>query len=99
VFTSPYVGRRAFPKSLTELELRRWFTFDVRDRSAIRKAFRPRYWIGAALQMGFLHMTGTSLRSLEYVPGTVLRHLGRQFVQIRGRRRQRRCAVQVRSST
>jgi len=33
------------------------------------------------LQLGFLGMTGTTLRSLEYVPGAVLRHLGRQFRQ------------------
>jgi len=34
-----------------------------------------------ALQLGFVGMTGTTLRSLDYVPATVLRHLGRQFKQ------------------
>jgi len=38
------------------------------DRRVIRKSFRLRHWIGAALQLGFVAMTGTTLRSLEYVP-------------------------------
>jgi hypothetical protein len=61
--------------------LQQWFTFTDRDRRAIRTAFRSKHWIGAALQFGFVGMTGTTLRSLEYVPAPVLRHLGRQFKQ------------------
>ena len=78
-FQSIYVGRHDFPKVLPDFLLKRWFTLDSRDRHAIRKAFRSRYWIGAALQLGFVGMTGTTLRSLEYVPASVLRHLGRQL--------------------
>jgi hypothetical protein len=81
VFQSTYVGRHDFPKSLLDFLLQQWFTLNERDRRAIRKAFRSRHWIGAALQLGFLGMTGTTLRSLEYVPAAVLRHLGRQFRQ------------------
>ena len=81
-FQSTYVGRNDFPKSLPDFLLRQWFTLNARDRRAIRKAFRSRHWIGAALQLGFLGMTGTTLRSLEYVPAAVLRHLGRQFRQL-----------------
>ncbi len=80
-FQSTYFGRNDFPKSLPDFLLRQWFTFNARDRRSIRKTFRSRYWIGAALQLGFLGMTGTTLRSLEYVPAAVLRHLGRQFRQ------------------
>jgi hypothetical protein len=80
-FQSPYVGRHDFPKFLPDFMLRRWFTLTARDRHSIRKTFRSRYWIGAALQLGFVGMTGTTLRSLEYVPISVLRHLGRQFVR------------------
>jgi Domain of unknown function (DUF4158) len=79
VFQSTYIGRHDFPKSLPDFLLQQWFTFNDRDRRAIRKAFRSRHWIGAALQLGFVGMTGTTLRSLEYVPAAVLRHLGRQF--------------------
>ena len=79
VFQSTYVGRNDFPKSLPDFLLRQWFTLNARDRRAIRKAFRSRHWIGAALQLGFLGMTGTTLRSLEYVPAAVLHHLGRRL--------------------
>jgi hypothetical protein len=80
-FQSSYIGRHDFPKSLPDYLLRQWFTLNSRDRSAIRKAFRSRHRIGAALQLGFIGMTGTTLRSLEYVPAAVLRHLGLQFKQ------------------
>jgi hypothetical protein len=80
-FQSTYVGRHDFPKSLPDFLLQQWFTLNDRDRRAIRKAFRSRHRIGAALQLGFIGMTGTTLRSLEYVPAAVLRHLGRQFKQ------------------
>ena len=70
-----------FREDLSDFELRQWFTFGVRERRVIRKEFRSRHWIGVALQSGFVAMTGTTLRSLEYVPAILLRHLGRQFVQ------------------
>jgi hypothetical protein len=60
-FQSTYVGRNDFPKSLPDFLLRQWFTLNARDRRAIRKTFRSRQWIGAALQLGFLAMTGTTL--------------------------------------
>jgi hypothetical protein len=81
VFQSTYVGRHDFPKTLPDFLLRQWFTLDARDRRAIRKAFRSRQWIGAALQLCCIGMTGTTLRSLDYVPAAVLHHLGRQFRQ------------------
>jgi Domain of unknown function (DUF4158) len=81
VLQSTYVGRHDFSKSLPDFLLQQWFTLNDRDRRVIRKAFRSRHWIGAALQLGFLGMTGTTLKSLEYVPAAVLRHLGRQFRQ------------------
>jgi hypothetical protein len=80
-FQSAYIGGHEFPKGLGEFELRQWFTFGARDRRTIRKTFRSKHWIGAALQAGFVAMTGTTLDSLEYVPPILLRHLGRQFVQ------------------
>jgi len=67
-------GSHEFPKNLSAFELRQWFTFDERDRRCIRKAFRSRYWIGPALHLGFLTMTGITLGSLEYVPAVLLGH-------------------------
>jgi hypothetical protein len=80
-FQSTCVGRHNFPKFLPDYLLRRWFTLNAGDRHCIGKTFRSRYWIGAALQLGFVGMTGTTLKSLEYVPTSVLRHLGRQFAR------------------
>jgi hypothetical protein len=64
-FQAAYTGRHEFPKNLSEFEPRQWFTFDERDRRCIRKAFRSHYWMSAALHLGFLAMTGTTLGSLE----------------------------------
>lgn len=35
--------------------------------------------VAAALQLGFLRLTGTTLSSIEYVSAAVLHHLGSQF--------------------
>ena len=74
-----HLGRSTFPPTLTELDLRQAFTFDARERRDIRKAFRSRLRVAAALQLGFLRMTGRPLSSVEYVPAAVLQHLGKQF--------------------
>jgi len=74
-----YLGRSTFPKGLSEFELQRAFTFTHRERRDMRKAFRVRYQLAAALQLGFLRLTGISLASVAYVPTLVLHHLGRQF--------------------
>jgi hypothetical protein len=74
-----YLGRRTFPANITDFELRQAFTFGSEEQSEIRHAFRSRLRIGVALQLGFLRLTGTTLRTLEYVPAIVLRHLAAQF--------------------
>ncbi len=74
-----YLGRSTFPKDVAEFELQRAFTFSHRERRDIRKAFRVKYRLAAALQLGFLRLTGHALGSVAYVPTVVLHHLGRQF--------------------
>jgi hypothetical protein len=74
-----YLGRHTFPPGIADLDLRRAFTFDSRERGDICKAFRSRLRIAAALQLGFLRLTGTPLSSVEHVPTAVLHHLGEQF--------------------
>lgn len=74
-----YLGRSTFPKDVSEFELQRAFTFTHRERRDIRKAFRVKYRLAAALQLGFLRLTGNALASVAYVPTVVLHHLGRQF--------------------
>src|ERR1700723_40393 len=74
-----YLGRRAFPAEVTEFELRQAFTFEPVEQQEMRRAFRSRLRIAAALQLGFLRLTGATLNSIQYVPSAVLRHLGSQF--------------------
>lgn len=74
-----YLGRCRFPKDVSDFELLRAFTFSDRERRDIRRVFRVRYRLAAALQLGFLRLTGTALASVAYVPTVVLHHLGRQF--------------------
>jgi hypothetical protein len=59
-------GCVAMVTRLGEFDLRRWFTFDAGAGAASAKLSDR--GIGAALQLGFIAMTGTTLRSLEYVP-------------------------------
>jgi hypothetical protein len=67
-----YLGRSSFPKDVSEFELQRAFTFDHRERRDIRRAFRVRYRLPAALQLGFLRLAGKALASVAYVPTSVL---------------------------
>jgi TnpA family transposase len=76
---SAYLGRSTFPKDVSEFELDQAFRFNARERRDIRKAFRVRHRLAAALQFGFLRLTGTALASVGYVPKIVLHMLGRQF--------------------
>ena len=48
-FQSTYVDRQDLPKYLPDFLLRRCFTLNASDWHSGRKAFRSRYWIGAAL--------------------------------------------------
>ncbi len=74
-----YLGRRRFPREMSTFEVRRFFTLQSEDRHLLRRRFRSRARLGAALQLGFLRMTGTTLDALDYVPRPVLDYLSRQL--------------------
>jgi hypothetical protein len=74
-----YLGWRKFPRELTSFEARRFFTFSATDRRELRVRYTRRLRLGAALQLGFVRLTGTTLDALDYVPRTVLDLLGRQL--------------------
>jgi len=78
-WTTAYLGRPTFPRELSEFEWRAAFTFDHAERRDIRRGFRERYRLAAALQLGFLRLTGRGLASVARVPTVVLHHLGQQF--------------------
>ena len=74
-----YLGWRRFPRELSEFEVRRFFSFSTKDRRELRVRYPVRLRLGAALQLGFLRMTATTLDALDYVPLPVLDHVARQL--------------------
>ena len=74
-----YLGSRRFPRELSSFLIRRFFTLSSDDRLVLRRRFRSRSRLGAALQLGFVRMTGTTLDALDYVPRSVLGHVGEQL--------------------
>ena len=74
-----YLGWRKFPRQLTSFEARRFFTFTASERRELRVRYTKRLRLGAALQLGFVRLTGTTLDAFDYVPRSVLDLLGRQL--------------------
>ena len=74
-----YLGSRRFPREMSTFEVRRFFTLSRDDRLVLRRRFRSRSRLAAALQLGFVRMTGTTLDALDYVPRAVLEHVGNQL--------------------
>jgi hypothetical protein len=73
-----YLGSRRFPREMSTFEVRRFFTLSSDDRHVLRR-FRSGSRLGAALQLGFVRMTGTTLDAFDYVPRAVLEHVGHQL--------------------
>jgi hypothetical protein len=74
-----YLGWRRFPRELSAFEVRQFFSFSPEDRYALRRRFRQRARLGAAIQLGFVRMTGAVLDILDHVPRPVLAHAGQQL--------------------
>lgn len=53
-----YIGTSTFPKALSTVELQAFFTFTEDQIAALKKRFRAHVKIGAAIQLGFLKMSG-----------------------------------------
>jgi Domain of unknown function (DUF4158) len=64
---------------MSTFEVRRFFTLSSDDRHVLRRRFRSRSRLGAALQLGFVRMTGTTLNAFEYMPRAVLERVGHQL--------------------
>ena len=79
-----YLGSRRFPREMSPFEVRRFFTLSRDDRLILRRRFRSRSRLAAALQLGFVRMTGTTLDAWTTSPEQCLSTLG---ASLRGRRR------------
>src|ERR1700734_3673166 len=61
---------------MCRLEIPHFFTLTDADRWELPVHFPNKVRLGAALQLGFLRMTGTTLAATDYVPRAVRKHLG-----------------------
>lgn len=71
----PFLGLRTFPADLTAFEIRYFFTFAPHERKAIFSRHGDQHRLAAALQLGFLKMTGRTLDAFARLPEEVLKHL------------------------
>jgi len=63
-----YLGCRSSPRELSAFEMRRFFSLAPENRLVLRRRFRSRARLGAAIQLGLVRMTGTTLDTLDHVP-------------------------------
>jgi hypothetical protein len=67
-----YLGWRRFPHGITSFEARRFLSFSAQDQRELRIRYAPRQRIAAALQLGFVRLTGTTHDAFDYAPRSVL---------------------------
>jgi hypothetical protein len=72
----PFLGLQAFPAELTAFEIGYFFTFTATEREAIFSRYGEHHRLAAAIQIGWIKMTGCPLDAFETLPIAVLRHLG-----------------------
>jgi hypothetical protein len=74
-----YLGATTFPKTISFVEFRAFFSFSEDELVAIRKRFRTSLRVAGALQLGFLKMTGSLLEHTHVIPSKLLRHIAVQL--------------------
>jgi hypothetical protein len=72
----PYLGLESFPKALNVFEIGYFFHLEEAQLTLIRTRRGDLHQLGAALQLGFIRMTGRTLDAFGYVPLGFLQHLG-----------------------
>jgi len=78
----PYLGSTELPSELSQFELDLFFTFTPEELAALKTRYKPALRIGAALQLGFLKMTGCTILKFKVVPRKLLGHLGKQLGEL-----------------
>jgi len=74
-----FLGAEAVPKNIGELEFTAFFTFSPYELGKLRELKKPVLRLGAALQLGFVRMTGRVLSAVKVVPAPLLKHIGQQL--------------------
>lgn len=75
----PFLGWRRMPADLSEFEIAHFFTLKPIEIRAVRSRYKESLRLGAALQLGFLKMSGRPLSAFQRVPTDLLQHLGEQL--------------------
>ena len=76
---TPYLGARSLPKKLSQWEIDHFFTLTADEREDISSRYSGLYQLAAALQLGFLRMTGGVLDGVRILPKNLLEHTGQQL--------------------
>src|SRR5580658_3909703 len=75
----PFLTWRRMPADLSEFEIAHFFTLRPIEIRAVRSRYKESLRLGAALQLGFLKMSGRPLSAPQRVPTDLLQHLGEQL--------------------
>ncbi len=70
-----YLGWRKFPRNMNAFDVQQFFSLSAADCQELRIRYPRRLRLGAALQLGFVRMTGTTLDAFDYVPANVMKHV------------------------
>lgn len=74
-----FIGTTSLPKSIGPIELQAFFTFNDAELAALATRRKDTLKIAAAVQLGFLKMSGSPLSDLKSIPLRLLRHVARQL--------------------
>jgi hypothetical protein len=74
-----YLGLRRLPPELTDFEIQHFFTLDANDRRRVRSRYKDAHRLAAALQIGFLRMSGQTQSGLDRIPKRLLAHVAEQL--------------------
>jgi hypothetical protein len=74
-----YIGTTTIPKDLEVVELSAFFTYGPAELAEITNKRKDPLRIAAAVQLGFLKMTGSPLSDLSSIPLRLLRHVATQL--------------------
>jgi len=74
-----YIGIDTMPRTLSVIELQAFFTFSEAELDALATRRKGGLRTAAAIQLGFLKMSGCPLADLEAIPLRLLRHVASQL--------------------
>lgn len=76
---STYLGLKDLPREISAFELQTFFTYSRAEREVIGARYGVQHKLGLALHLGFLRLSGCSLKSIRVVPASLWAHLGKEL--------------------